>query len=306
MTVWVSGSLAYDRIMDYQGRFADHINPKKLHIINLSFAAKTLNLSFGGCAGNIAYGLRRLGVKTGIVGNLGKDGGEYFKRLEKSGADLACVQVFKNAFTAGAYITTDRDDNQISAFYAGAMEQASRLPETGPSSLAIVAADAPLNMSRLCLYYQKRKLPYLYDPGQQITALSVPYLLQAMRSAWIIIGNDYEIDLIFKRTRYAVGSKQAVITTLGGKGSIIRVQDRLYKIPAVKPKQVADPTGAGDAYRAGLFAGLVKKLPWEDAGRLASTVAAYAVETQGTQNYTFSKKHVEQRFFNQFKKRLRI
>ena len=306
MKIWVSGSLAYDRIMVYPGRFADHINPKKLHVINLSFAAKTLELSFGGTAGNIAYGLRQLGVNTGVIGNLGRDGAEYIARLKRFGADVACVRVLSDAFTAGAYMTTDRDDNQISAFFAGAMMNKPVLPKVKPGDLAIVSPDAAANMAVLSDFYRRKRVTYIFDPGQAMTMLSKSQMLSAAKSAKIIIGNDYEVDLMSKRSGFKFQKNQTLITTYGGQGSSIQGGGKTFRIPAVKAKKLVDPTGAGDAYRAGLLAGLSKGLDLKDCGRLASTIAVYAVETQGTQNYIFSKKQIVKKFFNQFKTRLKI
>jgi len=304
MKVWVSGSLAYDRIMDYDGRFSDHLNPKKIHVINLSFAVKNLSLSYGGTAGNISYNLALLNVPAGVICNLGNDGKDYLKKLRAQKTDLRFIQTFADQFTAGAYIITDKADNQITGFYAGAMDNKSLSPKATAKDLAIVAADDPTNMARLCLYYQKTGTPYIYDPGQQITALSAPYLLQAMRSAWIIIGNDYEIDLIFRKTAYRPSPKQVVVTTFGQKGSSIKTCSAAYKIPIAKPKRTVDPTGAGDAYRAGLIAGIIKGYDWGKTGRLASVVAVHAVESLGTQNHFFSWESLQKRYSRDFHERL--
>lgn len=292
MKVWVSGSLAYDRIMDFSGRFAEHINPKKLHVINLSFAAKTLELSFGGTAGNIAYGLRALGVATGVVGNLGRDGAEYLGRLKKLGVDIACVQVFRDALTAGAYITADRDDNQISAFFAGCMMKPCHLPKAASSDLAIISPDAPKNVMALARHYWSNRVPYIFDPGQQITSVSKNQLAAAIRHAWAVIGNDYEVDLINQRSGLKLKKDQVMITTYGRKGSKIETAGKTWLVSAVKAKKVVDPTGAGDAYRAGLLAGLSKGYDWKACGRLASAVAVAVVETQGTQNYRLNAKRL--------------
>ncbi|MCL5435973.1 MAG: carbohydrate kinase family protein, partial [Patescibacteria group bacterium] len=297
MKIWVSGSLAYDRIMDYPGRFAKHINPKKLHIINLSFAAKTLNQSFGGTAGNIAYGLRLLKVPVGVIGAVGKDGVEYLRRLQKFGADTACVQIFRNTFTAGAYMITDRDDNQITAFFAGVMEKKSRLPEISLSDLAIVSPDSAANMAKLSDFYRRKKISYIFDPGQAITALKTGQLKYCLKNCLAAIGNDYEIDIILKRSKYHFTSSQILITTLGDKGSKIFAEGRVYRIPAARPTKVVDPTGAGDAYRSGLIKGMLEGYSWDKTGKLASVVAVYAVEKYGTQNHKFSWGGVKKRYF---------
>lgn len=304
MKIWVSGSLAYDRIMDYRGKFADHINPKKIHVLSLSFAVEKLELSYGGTAGNIAYNLRLLGAPAGVVGNLGRDGEEYRLRLKKLGADLSCAAVCPDTLTAGAYIITDQADNQIAGFFSGAMSAESRLPKSRPADLAIVAADSVTNMMRLSLHYQKTRTPYIFDPGQQITALSASYMRQGVKGAAIVIGNDYEMEQIYKRSGMRLAASQVSATTLGDKGSVISAGGREYRISAVKARRAADPTGAGDAYRAGLLAGIARKLPWEKTGRLASTVASYAVENYGTQNHNFTWADIQNRYFKQFKERL--
>lgn len=304
MKIWVSGSLAYDRVMDYHGRFADHINPKKIHVLNLSFAVQRLNLSFGGTAGNIAYNLSLLRMPVGIVANLGKDGAEYRGRLQKHNIDLKCLQLLADQFTAGAYIITDRADNQISGFFAGAMSKNSKLPACTKSDWAIIAPDSPANMLRLALHYQKKKTNYIFDPGQQITALSSAYLRQGMKDARIIIGNDYEIDLIMRRSTYRARFGQIVVTTLGEKGSLISTGGNTIKIPAAKPKAVQDPTGAGDAYRAGLIYGIISGYSLEEAGRIASCTAVYAVEKRGTQNHAFNLQNIKKRYFQNFRNKI--
>ena len=304
MKVWVSGSLAFDRVMDYDGRFADHLNPKKIHVVNLSFAVRRLELSYGGTAGNIAYNLALLGMPTGVVGNLGRDGKDYERLLRKRGLDIQNVQILKNNFTAGAYIITDRADNQIAGFFSGAMMGKSLLPKSSEKDWAIVAADFPLNMTALASQYRKRGTRYIFDPGQQITALKPTQLLAGIMGAAVIIGNDYEMDLILRRSKYKVKPNQFLVTTLGEKGSLIVSAGKKLKIPPAKPRKVVDPTGAGDAYRAGLIFGLVKGYSLEKTGRLASCVAVCAVEKYGTQNHQFTLGSIKNRFFKIFKQAL--
>ena len=290
--------------MDYDGRFADHLNPKKIHVVNLSFAVRRLELSYGGTAGNIAYNLALLGMPTGVVGNLGRDGKDYERLLRKRGLDIQNVQILKNNFTAGAYIITDRADNQIAGFFSGAMMGKSLLPKSSEKDWAIVAADFPLNMTALVLHYQKSQTQYIFDPGQQVTALKPGQLRAGIAGATAIIGNDYEMDLILKRSKYKVKPHQLLVTTLGEKGSVMVSGNKKIKIPPARPSNVVDPTGAGDAYRAGLIFGLVKGYSLEKTGRLASVVAVHAVEKYGTQNHRFTWNSIRNRFFNNFKQML--
>ncbi|MBI4054021.1 MAG: carbohydrate kinase family protein [Candidatus Doudnabacteria bacterium] len=288
MKIFVSGSLAYDRIMDFPGRFAEHLNPRKLHLINLSFAAKSLKLSFGGTAGNIGYSLALLKHRACLIGNLGADGKDYLARLHRLGLDTSHIRLISSAQTAGAYIITDRDDNQITAFFAGAMNHHSKLPKSGRDDLAIVSADASQNIMAQVAHFRKTHTPYVFDPGQQITALSTNGLARAIRGAKVVIGNDYEMDLLVKRARFRPKSDQVVVTTLGARGSVIKTVNKMFSIPPVRPKKVVDPTGAGDAYRAGLLSGISRGWDWPKSGRLASLVAAFAVQYYGTQKHRFN------------------
>lgn len=302
--ILVSGSLAYDRVMDYKGHFAEHINPKKIHVINLSFAVERLSLSFGGTAGNIAYNLSLLKVPAVVIGNLGKDGIEYKKKLQKQKLDVQNVQVLSDSFTSGAYIITDRSDNQIAGFFAGAMSKTCKLPNSSSKDLAIVSPDSVENMMCLSLHYQKRNTPYIFDPGQTLTSFSGSYLKQGMKGAYLIVGNDYEIDTAMKRAAYIPTQKQVLITTFGEKGSVIQEGAKRFRIPSAKARKIIDPTGAGDAYRAGLIKGMLMGWPWEKTGRLASLVAVHAVEKYGTQNHTFTWENLKRRYFENFKERI--
>ncbi|OGE80599.1 MAG: hypothetical protein A2826_02415 [Candidatus Doudnabacteria bacterium RIFCSPHIGHO2_01_FULL_43_23] len=283
--IYISGSLAYDRIMNYGGRFADHIDPKKIHVLSLSFAVEKLELNTGGIAGNIAYNLSLLGERPSVIGNLGTDGREYLDKLKKSGIDTRYVKISKKKVTAGAYTITDRADNQITGFFAGAMYEPSLMPKQTKNDLALIGAEYPQNMVRLAGLCAKQKCFYIFDPAQQIPALTKNQLLAGQRGATVIIGNDYEIAIMVKKSGYQARKDQAVITTLGEKGSKIYLAGKQIKIPPAKVRKVADPTGAGDAYRAGLIKGLVLGYSYEQAGRLASRVAAKAVEVYGTQNH---------------------
>ena len=294
--IWVSGSLAYDRIMNYGGRFADHIDVSKVHVLSLSFAVEKLELNTGGVAGNIAYNLSLLKEKPQVIANLGQDGRDYITRLKNFGAGVTNVQVLNNKLTAGAYTITDKADNQITGFFTGAMYATAKFPNPTSKDLAIIGAEYPENMVRLARLYAKKKTFYIFDPAQQIPALSRSQLLVGMRGASVIIGNDYEIALMMKKSGYRPKKNQVIISTLGGKGSVILAGKRRIKIPVVKSRKVVDPTGAGDAYRAGLIKGLVLGYSYERAGRLASLVASKAVAVYGTQNHKFSWRSIEKAY----------
>jgi adenosine kinase len=302
--ILVSGSLAFDRVMDFAGRFSEHINPEKIHVINLSFAVSDLALSLGGTAGNIAYNLALLKVPTAVIGNLGKDGQEYLYHLQALGLDTAGVKVTPNEFTAGAYIITDRADNQIAGFFAGAMAKPSKLPRCQRGDWAIIAADWPANMLRLCRHFRKNGVPYIFDPGQNALQFTGSQLKYCISNAAVVIGNDYEMDLMRKRSGCRPQAGQFFVTTLGEKGSQVVAGPREFRIRAAYPRKVVDPTGAGDAYRAGLIKGLIMGYAIDKAAKLASVVAVHAVEKKGTQKHGFTWQGLEKRYFKNYKERL--
>ncbi len=330
--ILVSGSLAYDRIMDFPGFFKDNILPEKIHVLNVSFLVNNLKESFGGTAGNIAYSLALLGERPTILANAGaKDFAEYKRWLIKHKIDLSQVKVLPNQQTASAYIITDQADNQITGFFPGAMRKpyasSSRLIPTlsgfartitgghysssersESRSLAIVSPQNPVDLIKLPQIFKAKKIPYIFDPGQQVTSLPGFALRKAIAGSKVLIGNDYEISLISKKTAWPVSQlvkkAELLITTLGQKGSIIRQGKKTYKIPPAKPKNTLDPTGAGDAYRAGLIKGLLAGWPLEKVGRFAGLVSVYTVELYGTQTHKFSWGSLVRRYQQNFKERL--
>jgi len=307
-SVLVSGSIAYDRIMNFPGRFRDHIMPDKIHILNVCFSIEKLAEHFGGTGANIAYNLGLLGADTTIIGALGQDADSYCPYFKKAGIDLSGVLKIKNAFTAAAYIITDQDDNQITAFHPGAMNQEIiafrrfvqiKQQILAKSPLAIIAPSSKAGMIFLANEYQKRKIPYIFDPGQALTLFNKTELLRCLRGAKIVIGNDYEISLIKKISRLKLNGllklTEIIITTFGAQGSSIGTKAKSIKIPAFKIKKPLDPTGAGDAYRAGLIKGLIDNRPLKECGLLASVCASFAVEKYGTQEHKFTKSEFEER-----------
>jgi len=333
----VTGSLAYDRIMDFPGRFSDHILPGKTHLLNVAFTVKGLKESFGGTAGNIAYNLSLLGERPKLIGVAGNDFFKYENWLKKNKIDVTNLKIVKDQPTASAYIMTDQADNQITAFYPGSEIQTPPQPllskergkNAGGNTLAIVAPDYVARMVKYVKIFKRRQVPYIFDPGQQITSLKAGELKFAITGAKVLVGNDYEIQLILDklsphpalprfvprgrgdnvRNSDRVVKKLAkmveiLVITKGAKGSVIFKQDRRIKIPAAKPRNTSDPTGAGDAYRAGLIKGLVQGWPMEKVGRLASLVAVYTVEKYGTQTHHFTWKELERRYRENYGEKL--
>ncbi len=309
--VFVSGSLAYDRIMDFDGRFSDHILPDKIHMLNVSFYVKTFRQGFGGTAGNIAYNLSLLNESPFVVAAYGSDFTEYKKWLQKKNVNISYSKYYKNIPTASAYIITDKGDNQITGFFPGAMQfSCASIPATvvKKASIAVVAPGNLIDMRKLPVAYKKAKLPYIYDPGQQITILTKKDLISGFTGARALISNDYELSLIQKKTGYTLDKiKKAadlVITTRGEKGSVIHNKKIRYVIPPAKPKNTSDPTGAGDAYRAGLIKGLLSGYSLPRTGRLAAVVSVYTVEKYGTQTHRFTWSNIQRRYYTNFKGRL--
>ncbi|MDD2806896.1 MAG: carbohydrate kinase family protein [Patescibacteria group bacterium] len=309
--IFVTGSVAYDRIMDFPGFFKNEILPEKLHILNVSFFVRELKESFGGTAGNIAYNLALLGMRPSLIANVGvKDFIVYESWLKKNKIDLSQIKIYPNQQTAGAYIITDQADNQISGFFPGAMGtpvSGRKFSVTG-GNLAIIAPQNPVDMVKLPEIFKRQKISYIFDPGQQVTSLSSAQLKKAICGSEVLIGNDYEISLITKKTSWTnevlAKKTKMLVTTLGDKGSIIIKAEKKYLIPPAKPKKVLDPTGAGDAYRAGLIKGLSANWPLSKVGRFAGLVSVYTVEKFGTQTHSFNFNDLAKRYQQNFKEKL--
>jgi|UniRef100_A0A7C3WJF7 adenosine kinase len=307
MRIFVSGSLAYDRIMDFPGRFADHILPEKIHILNVCFMVNGLTERFGGTAGNIAYNLALLGERPLILATGGRDFGPYQARLTDLNLPLDGIRLIPEELTAGAYITTDLADNQITGFNPGAMKYPSlyRFDGLNPhSSLAIVAPGNLEDMLAYTRFYKQRRVPFLFDPGQSIPAWGPAELKDMATGALALIVNDYELEMFQQKT----GLRQSdlltltgtLIVTKGEEGSELVQRDDRTGIPAVRPRRVLDPTGAGDAYRAGLLKGLCVNLPWTTAAQMGAVMASFAVEQQGTQEHRVSLAEFWQRYMEAF------
>lgn len=295
MQILVSGSLAYDRIMDFPGKFADHILPDKIHVLNVCFTVNSLKEKFGGTAGNIAYSLTLMGERPLILAAAGKDFGRYEAWLKGHALSLKGIRRVQEQLTAGAYITTDQADNQITGFNPGAMNYPSLFEFDGIDSEGTLAIIAPGNLEDMLTYTRKcreRNIDYIFDPGQSIPALSGERLVEMLTGCRLLISNDYELEMIMRGTglekAQIVACTGGVITTLGEDGARVCTQEEDVAIPAAPAARVVDPTGAGDAYRAGLIKGLVVGKSLLDAARVGAVSASYAVECHGTQEHTFS------------------
>jgi adenosine kinase len=308
MKVLVTGSLAFDYIMTFPGYFKDHIIPDKAHIINLSFLVSNMRYLRGGCAANIAYSLALLEVPTVIAATAGHDFEEYRRWLEAHGIDTSGVTIIDSERTATCFITTDLSDNQLTGFYPGAMAYAWQISLHSFSkdsiALSVISPNDPRAMVKHALECQDLGVPFLFDPGQQSIALDPRDIERAARGARIMAGNDYEFEVLRQRTGRSPADwtelAELVAVTKGDQGSVIYARDGRYTIPPARARQVVDPTGAGDAYRAGIIKGLLSGMSVPDMGRLASVVAVWVVEHEGTMNHRFTLEQVADRFFENF------
>jgi len=301
-SIVVSGSLAYDRIMDFPGHFADHILPDKIHSINVCFQVNSMQEKFGGTAGNIAYALKIMGEEPVISASIGHDYQRYFDWLKKNGISTEDIKIIDSEFTAGAYITTDKADNQITGFNPGAMKYSSLLDfdKLDPAKTIVMISpgniDDMLKYPRACKY---NGIDYIFDPGQSLPMLDAKDLIQALDGCRMLISNDYELELLMSKTDLDEGDllerTKIVIVTMGELGSRVYMPDGEIRVPAAKPKQVVDPTGAGDAYRGGLVSGLIQGKDIEECARMGSACASFSVECYGTQCYSFTQKEFEER-----------
>jgi adenosine kinase len=307
MQIYISGSLAYDRIMDFPGKFQDHILPEKIHIINVSFTVNGMKEKFGGTAGNIAYNLALLGEKPLILATAGKDFAVYEQWLQKHQLSLAGIRQIPEEFTACAYITTDEADNQITGFNPGAMKFPSLFSFNGlapGNTLAIISPGCIEDMRTYSRFFKEQKIPHIFDPGQSIPALSGDDMMEMITGAQILVSNDYELEMIKKGTGWnkddILQRTAAIITTLGEHGSILTTNGNEIKIRAAKAASLHEPTGAGDAYRAGMIKGLVMKKSLLEAAQMGATCASYAVEKHGTQEHRFSQETFWERYRKNF------
>jgi adenosine kinase len=302
MNIIISGSMAYDRIMDFPGKFSDHILPDKIHVLNVCFQVNGIKEKYGGTAGNIAYALTLMGEKPLICATIGHDYQKYFKWLAKNGLSTENIKIIADEFTAGAYITTDRSDNQITGFNPGAMKYQSTLDfsKLDPENTIVIVSpgnfEDMVNYPRTC---KKKGIDYILDPGQSLPMWDKQDLILAIEGCRILIVNDYELSLIISKTgldkKALLELTGTIITTLGESGSQISMREREIAVPAFKVKKVVDPTGAGDSYRGGLLCGLVHGKNIEQCARMGSVCASFSIENYGTQEYSFTLEEFNER-----------
>lgn len=306
MSALITGSIAYDNIMVFQGRFQDQILPDQIHVLNVSFLVPALRREFGGCAANIAYNLRLLGERGYPMATVGHDFGPYRDWLQARGVPLDYVREVTDSWTAVAYITTDLADNQITAFHPGAMQHAhlNAVPADAGLRWGMVSPDGRQGMIEHAEQFAAAGIPFVFDPGQGLPMFGAAELTRFIELADVVAVNDYEGKMLSQRTgldEAGIADRvRAYVITRGAEGSVIIAGGRRYEIPAAAPEAVVDPTGCGDAYRAGLVFGLLREADWETAGRIASLLGAIKVESAGTQNHTLDPESFAARFSASF------
>jgi adenosine kinase len=306
MSTLICGSIAYDTIMVFRDHFKNHILPDQIHILNVAFLVPDMRREFGGCAGNIAYNLKLLGGEPLAMATVGDDAGAYLAHMDALGLTREHVRMVPGAYTAQAFVTTDLDDNQITAFHPGAMNH-SHLNDIGAASgveLGIVAPDGRDGMLAHVEQFAAAGVPFVFDPGQGLPMFNGEELLHCLKLATYCTVNDYEARLLCDRTGRSLTSLaqevEALVVTLGAEGSHIHVGGQCLEIPAVQPDALMDPTGCGDAYRAGLLYGIANGYDWLRTGRLASVIGAIKIASRGGQNHRPSRDDIAARFVQAF------
>ncbi len=306
MNTLICGSLAYDSIMVFPDQFKNHILPEQIHILNVAFLVPEMRREFGGCAGNIAYNLKLLNGKPLIMAAVGDDFEPYSQRLEKLGLDQTHVRRAPGSYTAQAFITTDLDDNQITAFHPGAMSfsHLNHVHDASNVALGIVAPDGRDGMLQHAREFHEKGVPFVFDPGQGLPMFNGEELMNFVALADYVALNDYEAKLLQERTGKSLEqlaqNVRALVVTLGAKGSMIYSDGKVLEIPCVEADQVTDPTGCGDAYRAGLLYGIVNGMDWETTGRLAALMGALKIASRGGQNHVHTRDEILNRYREQF------
>ncbi len=306
MSALICGSIAFDTIMVFHDRFKNHILPEQVHILNVAFMVPELRREFGGCAGNIAFNLQHLGGDGRPMAAVGADFAPYREWLKAQGVNLQHIRVIEGQYTAQAYITTDQDDNQITAFHPGAMNFAhqNRVEQAAGTRIGLVSPDGRQGMLEHAEQFAAEGIPFIFDPGQGLPMFDGEELLRFTEQATWLALNDYEAQLMEERT--GLGPEQlaqrvrAVIITRGAKGSEIHTPGKVHAIPVARAERLADPTGCGDAYRAGLLYGLMNDMDWETTGRIAALMGAIKIEAAGTQNHRFTPDTFAERFRREF------
>ena len=310
MRTLICGSLAFDTIMVFPDRFDRHILPDKTHMLSVSFTVGDMRREWGGCAGNIAYNLRALGGKPVVMATIGDDGGPYRERLQSLGVATDGLRTLEGTYTAQAFIITDLEDNQITAFHPGAMVRSHELHvgDVGDIGLGIVAPDGRDGMRKHAREFREARIPYVFDPGQGMPLFSGDELIEMIDGASVVTVNDYELQLLCERTGLTeerlAHRVDALVVTLGGEGSRIHAGGATIHVPAVPPAALVDPTGCGDAYRAGLLFGIAQRWDWEKTGRLASLLGSMKIACRGGQNHAVDRDAVAASFAKHFDAKL--
>lgn len=306
MSALICGSMAYDTIMVFHDKFKHHILPEKIHILNVSFLVPVMRREYGGCAGNIAYNLKLLGEEPLTMATVGHDFEPYAQWMAQNQLSSEFIQILDNHYTGQAYITTDEEANQITAFHPGAMNSShlNSVPTDRNISIGIVSPDGKEGMQLHADQFVELDIPFIFDPGQGMPMFNGEELLKLLDQATWVTLNDYESELMQERTGLSLEQMaerlEALVITLGSQGSQIYTQGNCITIPAASPKAILDPTGCGDAYRAGLLYGLMNDLDWEVTGRIASLMGAIKIENNGTQNHSFDMDSFKDRYRENF------
>lgn len=304
MRIVVTGSIAFDYLMSFPGRFSEHILPEKIHLLSVSFLVDSLRKERGGCAPNIAYSLALLGERPVIMGSVGQDFADYRAWLERHGVDTSLIREIPGEFTASFFVSTDLSSNQIASFYTGAMarsrELSFRWPGARDADLAVISPNDPAAMTQYAVECKELGIPYVYDPSQQVIRLSPHDLRESASGAKVLIVNEYEMEMFKKKTALSVEEvrqlAEVVIVTSGENGSAVWADGREIQIPAAGPSRLGEPTGVGDAYRAGIIKGMLRGYSWETTGRIASLAATYVLEEYGTQNHKYTLEEFAERY----------
>ena len=310
MHTLICGSIAYDTIMVFNDHFKNHILPEKIHILNVAFLVPDMRREFGGCAGNIAYNLQMIGGSPLIMATVGDDYQPYDYRLQKLNLAQIHIRPVNDTFTAQAFITTDLADNQITAFHPGAMNFShhNHVTDAKDVSLGILAPDGRDGMLQHAREFHEAGIPFLFDPGQGLPMYNGKELLDFIDKADYIAVNDYEGQLLQERTGKTLEALaklvKGLVVTRGSEGSIIYADGQQIEIPCVKPEEMLDPTGCGDAYRAGLLYGIANSMDWQTTGSLGSLMGALKIARRGGQNHSFSRDEIGQRYFEAFGSRI--
>ncbi len=306
MSALICGSMAYDTIMVFPDKFKHHILPEQVHILNVAFLVPELRREYGGCAGNIAYNLKLLGEEPRIMATVGKDFAPYAQWLAVCGISKDTIKVLDDAFTAQAYITTDLDDNQITAFHPGAMSFSHQnlVPNDPHIRIGLISPDGKEGMIQHAAQFKEKGIPFIFDPGQGMPMFDGDEILSLVEMATWVTLNDYEAQLMEERTglipEEMAQKVDGLIITKGAQGSLIYTPHETFHIPPAKPQATLDPTGCGDAYRAGLVYGLLQGFDMATTGRIASLMGAIKIETYGTQNHAFTLQAFKERYRENF------